>query len=256
MKKIYFLIGAIVITVVAILISRFFYFKNNFELISPKKGDVVEAIYGLGRVESDEEFNVKVGILSQVKEVYVKEGQKVKKGSRLIRLDGQVEFKAPFDGTVTLVANKENEVALPQVTLLSLQNLKKKYIEVSLEQDAALRVMPNMEAQIIFESQSQRKYQGVVKTIYPRNGEFITRVEVNGLEESILPGMTADVVIRVGKKENVLLIPVSAISDGKVLRLRDNKRVKVDVTTGKNDGMWIEVVSGDIKITDILLVKR
>ncbi|MFG1500965.1 HlyD family efflux transporter periplasmic adaptor subunit [Halobacteriovorax sp. XZX-3] len=255
MKKIYIFIIVIIFVVSAILL-RVFYFKNNYELISPKKGDVVEAIYGLGRVDTDKEFNVKIGVLSLVEKLYVKEGQKVKEGDRLVSFDGRVLFKAPFDGTVTLVANKEKEVVLPQVTVLRMQNLNEKFIEVSLEQEAALRVIPNQKTRIIFESQSQRKYEGYVKTIYPREGEFITRIEVKGLEKSILPGMTADVVIEVGKKKGVLLIPVKAISNGKVLRMRDKKREKVEVVTGNNDGMWVEVISGDIKLSDLLFIKR
>ncbi|WP_419172673.1 efflux RND transporter periplasmic adaptor subunit [Halobacteriovorax sp.] len=255
MKKLY--IALVIIVLIAVAIgARVFYFKKNFELISPKKGDVVEAIYGLGRVESDQEFNVKIGVLSIVEKLYVKEGQSVKKGDRLISFEGRVLFKAPFDGTVTLVANKEREIVLPQFTVLTLKNLNQKYIEVSLEQDAALRVLPKQRARLVFESQSQLKYEGYVKTIYPREGEFITRIEVEGLEKSILPGMTADVVIEVGKKKDVLLIPVKAISDGKVLRMRNKKREKVDVTTGNSDGMWVEVVSGDINLDDLIFIKR
>ncbi|WP_412474130.1 efflux RND transporter periplasmic adaptor subunit [Halobacteriovorax sp. YZS-1-1] len=255
MKKVY--IALVIIVLIAVAIgARVFYFKKNFELISPKKGDVVEAIYGLGRVESDQEFNVKIGVLSIVEKLYVKEGQSVKKGDRLISFEGRVLFKAPFDGTVTLVANKEREIVLPQFTVLTLKNLNQKYIEVSLEQDAALRVLPKQRARLVFESQSQLKYEGYVKTIYPREGEFITRIEVEGLEKSILPGMTADVVIEVGKKKDVLLIPVKAISDGKVLRMRNKKREKVDVTTGNSDGMWVEVVSGDINLDDLIFIKR
>ncbi|MEH0862168.1 efflux RND transporter periplasmic adaptor subunit [Halobacteriovorax sp. DPLXC-1] len=255
MKKVY--IALVIIVLIAVAIgARVFYFKKNFELISPKKGDVVEAIYGLGRVESDQEFNVKIGVLSIVEKLYVKEGQRVKKGDRLISFEGRVLFKAPFDGTVTLVANKEREIVLPQFTVLTLKNLNQKYVEVSLEQDAALRVLPKQRARLVFESQSQLKYEGYVKTIYPREGEFITRIEVEGLEKSILPGMTADVVIEVGKKKDVLLIPVKAISDGKVLRMRNKKREKVDVTTGNSDGMWVEVVSGDINLDDLIFIKR
>ncbi|RZF21828.1 HlyD family efflux transporter periplasmic adaptor subunit [Halobacteriovorax vibrionivorans] len=255
MKKVY--IALVIIVLIAVAIgARVFYFKKNFELISPKKGDVVEAIYGLGRVESDQEFNVKIGVLSIVEKLYVKEGQSVKKGDRLISFEGRVLFKAPFDGTVTLVANKEREIVLPQFTVLTLKNLNQKYVEVSLEQDAALRVLPKQRARLVFESQSQLKYEGYVKTIYPREGEFITRIEVEGLEKSILPGMTADVVIEVGKKKDVLLIPVKAISDGKVLRMRNKKREKVDVTTGNSDGMWVEVVSGDINLDDLIFIKR
>lgn len=256
LKKLYWTVSLIILMGIGTLFARTYYFKNNFELISPKRGNIVEAIYGLGKVKSDQIFEVKIGVIAVINKTFVKEGAKVEKGDRLISFDDNALFKAPFDGTVTLLANQENEVAFPQVPILRLENLNKKYIEVSLEQDAALKIKPGQKAQVIFESQSFKKYSASVKMIYPREGEFIARLEVENLIDNILPGMTADTVIEVGSKTDVLLIPISSISNGKVLRLRDNHREKVDVALGNNDGNWAEVVSGDIKTTDKLFIKR
>lgn len=246
----------VVVLIIAAFAVRSAYLKKTYELISPKKGEVVEAIYGLGKVISDETFEVKVGVITTVEDRFVNEGDHVSLKQKLIELDGQRIFHAPFAGTVTKINYEKGEVITPQSVVLKLENLDKKYIEVSLEQDAALRVKAGMKTKITFESESQKKYEGIVSHVYPRDGEFITRVEVEGLASSILPGMTADVVIVVGKKEDVLLIPVKSVIDGKVTVKHEGKNKKVNVVTGNSDGMWVEVKEGDIHLDDQVMMKR
>ncbi len=246
----------IIVLVAAAFFMRNAYMKNNFELVQPKKGEVIEAIYGLGKVISDETFEIKLGVITTVEELFVNEGDQVGMQEKLIELEGNRLFKAPFAGTVTKINYEKGEVITPQSVVLKLENLDKKYIEVSLEQDAALRVEKGMKAKVTFESESQKKYEGSVSHIYPRDGEFITRVEVHGLLSNILPGMTADVVIVVGKKKDALLIPAKSVIDGKVLVKRQGKRQKVSVITGNSDGMWVEVQEGDIQLEDQIIMKR
>jgi len=254
-SKVYIGIGILVFLVGSIFLGKL-YIKKNYELIQPRKGEVVEAIYGLGKVVSDETFEIKLGVITTVEQLYVDEGIQVQKDQKLISFEGSRLFKAPISGTVTKINYEKGEVVTPQSVVLKIENLDKKYIEVSLEQDAALRVKPGLETKITFESESQKKYTGSVKHIYPRDGEFITHVEVDNLSQNILPGMTADVVIIVGKKEDVLLIPSRSISEGRVLIKRGKKRKKIEVETGNNDGMWSEVIKGDIQLNDDIIMKR
>jgi multidrug efflux pump subunit AcrA (membrane-fusion protein) len=95
-----------------------------------------------------------------------------------------------------------------------------------------------------------------VQNIYAKKGEFITHIEVSNLGQNILPGMTADVVIEVGNIKGVLLIPASSISSGYVTRQRGGKKSKVEVKTGHSDGAWVQLIDGDILITDELIIKR
>lgn len=129
-KKVIILISLNFIIIIGISIG--FYSKKKMTLLNVKKGDVLEAIYGLGKVKSRQSFDVKVGVMSNVEKLYVQEGEKVNKGDKLILLTSLNEFKAPFDGTITLIELKIGEVALPQIPIIRLENLDDKYIEVSL----------------------------------------------------------------------------------------------------------------------------
>lgn len=230
--------------------------SNQFIQVNPKRGQIVEAIYGLGTVKSDQTFEVKVGVITTLKEVFVKEGDFVKEGKALVRFEGIGAFTAPFDGTVTNLHYQKGEAVLPQISILKMENLKKLYLEVSLEQDAALRAKKGQMATVIFESIRNEKHLGIVRSIYPKNDEFIARIEVDDFKDNILTGMTADVAIEVGTIDKALLIPVSSIENGKVLVERKNKKIKEDVKIGKMDGAWAEVLSNNLSENDKLFIKR
>jgi macrolide-specific efflux system membrane fusion protein len=243
-------------TTLAIGILFFMYNRTqNTETLSPKNGDVVEAIYGLGKVKTDKVFEVKTGIVTNITDLLVKEGDVVKKGTKLISFAETASFFAPFDGTITTIHYQLGELVPPSTPIIRLENLEHKYIEVSLEQEAALKVRKGQKAQINFESQSNIMLNGIVQNIYAKKGEFITHIEVENLGENILPGMTADVVIEVGNIKNVLLIPASSISSGYITRKRNGKKSKVEVKIGHSDGAWVQIIDGDIVLTDELLIK-
>lgn len=254
MKK-YTILSSLFILILLIGVSLGIYKKKSVVYLPLKKGDVEEAIYGLGKVESDQVYELKIGVMNNIETVFVKEGDYINKGKVFIKFEDGVQFKAPFDGTVTTVNYRDGEIALPQAVIIRMENLNKLYIEVSLEQDAALKVKRGQVAQIIFESLTGMKIIGTVSNIYPKNGEFIARIEAGQFKENILPGMTADVVINIGSKKGVLLIPVRAISDGRVLRLRNGKKKKIEVEIGHTDGLWAELVVGDLLVDDQLIVK-
>lgn len=251
------IIMSVVVGVIIISALAGFYFqRKNYEVVSPKKGDIVEAIYGLGKVVANHRFEVKIGVMDSVAHLYVKEGDEVKKGSPLIRFDQGTSFKAPFDGTVTFINNYEGEIAQPQVTLLRLEDLKDRFIEVSLEQEGALRVKKNQKAKVIFESLRSEMLEGEVVALFPKEGDFIVHIKVNKLGPNILPGMTADVSIEVGQIEGATLVPLKAINNGMVIVKKNNRRKKVKVDVGHVDGFWAEIKNDSILLTDEILVKK
>lgn len=243
------------VSLVVFAISFFWVSKRSSDYIKPRRGDITEAIYGLGKVKSHRQFEVKVGITTQMQKLYVREGQKVKKGDRLVKFTDGNAFRAPFDGTVTNIVFHESETVPPNTNTLSIEDLTDKYIEVSLEQEGALRVRPGQKVKVVFESIRNEIFEGQVSAVFPKSGEFLAHIAVDGLGASILPGMSADVSIVVGRQQNVLLIPLSAITNGQVMRRRDGRREKVKVKIGGIDGEWAEVTDDSVLATDEILVK-
>ena len=225
------------------------------EKVSPKVGNVLESIYGLGTVSADELFNMRIGVATNIGDLYVKEGDQVTRNTALIKIDGHI-MRAPIDGTVTRIAYKKGELVAQQVPIVTLVNLKLLYLEVNLEQQSVLRIKEGQKAYVSFETLRNEKYTGQVKTVYPRESQFIVRIELEKWPEGILPGMTADVAIAIGHKKDVLLIPINSINSGQVTRLRNGRKEKLAVKLGAIDGEMAEVTSENISETDELIIRK
>lgn len=250
--------GYILISLTLAAVSFFLFQKYRVkqEYISPRVGDIIETIYGLGTVTADQDYHLRVAVAAEVRRVFVQEGSVVSKGEAIIQLD-EVQFKSPFAGVVTHVAFKEGEVVSPQIPVLSVTNLKKLHLEVNLEQQSVLRVKKGQSVYISFESMRNERLKGEVTAIYPRENQFIVRVDMKEWPEvNILPGMTADVGILVGEKKQVILIPLKSLVAGQVTRQRNGHKEKIRVKLGAMDGEWAEVIEPDILPTDEILVRK
>ena len=252
-KKVFLVVGALlVIGATFLLIRRPWISQEN---LKPKVGNVVESIYGLGTVTADKIFRVRAGMTMYVHQLFVNEGQQVKPSDPLVKLDDNI-MRSSIEGTVTNVAYKVGELVPPQLPIVTVTNLRHLYLEVSLEQQSILRVKAGQSAFVSFESLRTEKYEGQVKSVYPRDNQFIVRIELKDWPEGVLPGMTADVAILVGKKTNVLLIPIRSIVGGQVTRLRSGKRERIQVKLGVVDGQWGEVLSENIVESDELVARK
>lgn len=242
--------------VLLILVATALFYKRHsrYEVMSPKKGSVTEAIYGLGTVRSRKVYELKIGVMNSISRIFHREGDMVKEGELLLTFNEGQKFKAPFTGTMTALNFNEGETVPPQVSVLRMEDLGVLYIEVSLEQEGALRVAPGQPVKVLFESVRGEVLSGKVTTLFPRNDEFIAQIDVENLSEKILPGMTADVTIEVGKIDGATLIPVVSVSNGMVNVRRGGKRQKVKVEIGHVDGQWAEILNNSIDLSDEVLV--
>lgn len=253
-KKLY-IIGSVF--VIVLIITTFWLLRNSqSNRMGVERGSLVEAVYALGTVKPVESYSLKFGIAASVREIFVEEGQSVTKGQALLVNDSGITFRSPFNGTLTKLNVAKNETAMPGLPLLEIQNLKEVYISVSLDQESALRVKPGQQAQLSFESIRGNVYKGKVERIYPSNGQFLVRIEPHELPQGILPDMTTDVAIEVSSKENVILVPLVAVDRGKLVRFRNGKRDKIEIRIGAINSEYGELIQGDLKEGDEVLVKN
>ncbi len=244
---------------VVLVLASIFWIKfkriNGFEEILVSKGSIIEAVYGLGLVKSNQEYEVKVGITSKVKKVFVKEGDWIIKNQKLVEFEPDLIFRSPIDGVVSLLDIHEAELASAQKTVLKVENLKDLYIEVSLDQEGALQVRPGQEAKIVFESLRNVTYDAEVASIFSRNQEFLAKIKINQFQDNILPGMSSDVAIVISKHSDALLIPIAALSGQGTCMVKRNRQIqKIAVRMGAIDGVMGQVLEGDLQAGDIVLV--
>lgn len=221
-----------------------------------RKGTIIDAVYGIGTVAATRSYSIKPGLVLNIDTLFVKEGDFVRKGDRLLQIDYTL-YRAPFNGTVNFLPFKAGENVPSQLPALILTDLSDRYMVVTLEQQGALRVRAGQQAKISFDSMRTRSFDGVVESVYSYNGNFLARIDVSSLPKEVLPDMTADVAIVVRDVKDALLIPVAAYENGYVWAERGNTLpAKVEVKLGVVDGATAEVVSGDLNPGDRLMIHK
>lgn len=226
--------------------------ERSERLSEPVRRDrIVESVYGIGTVRANRIFQLKPGIVTTISRLHVKEGDSVTEGQKLLELDRGMAFSAPFSGTVTSLPAREGENVFAQSVILELVDLKDRYVTVSLEQRAAVRVKKGQSARLSFENLRETAHAGRVESVYSSGNDFLVRIEAAELPAEILPGMTADVAIGINEHADALLVPVAAIQQGTVTVRRDGgKPFSTSVRIGIVDGALAEVLSGDLKPGD------
>lgn len=229
------------------------------QTLSPplSRGAIIESVYGIGTVRAAHSFELKTGVGATIERLYIQEGDTVKRGQRLVQLSGVGTFTAPFDGTITFLPYKVGETVFAQAAILQLVDMRDRYLVVSIEQRGALRVRAGQEARLSVEGMREQSYRGTVEAVYSRGNEFLVRIDVSQLPPQVMPQMTADVAIGIATRKDVIVIPVNALHEGKVYVKRDGGKPRaVDVKLGIVDGEMAEVIAGDLRVGDRLVISE
>ena len=81
-KKLVLIFSILSIVIITLLAVFFYYNKNQnnyMDVGEAKRGPIVDAVYGLGTVTAVNTYQLKLGVTGKIGDLYVEEGQKVKK---------------------------------------------------------------------------------------------------------------------------------------------------------------------------------
>lgn len=257
-KRKYLSLFLFILLVASIITGRIFVGRNSGKISEPlHRGDIVEAVYGIGTVTAYKRFSLNPLVGGTVQKIFIAEGDQVRKGAPLLQVEGGTIYRAPFDGIVNFFPYRTGENTYSTTPLLVLTNMTDRYIVVSMEQQGALLVKIGQKAKISFDSLRQSTFEGKVSAVYSYAGNFMARIDGIHLPESILPEMTCDVAIVIDVHKNALLIPVAAFENGQVW-LKRGKSIphQIPVKIGITDGVWAEVLEGDLKPGDRLMIRK
>lgn len=248
--------GAIVIAA-AIVLLLILKLNCNTETVSkPKIGPVAESIFALGTVKTDRLYNVRFGMNTVIRKLYVKEGDIVSSGSPLVMNDSSLVARSPFTGVVTSVSYLEGELAPSGQAIVNVSGTGSMYIKVSLDQDSIVMIRKGQSAELSFETMRGEKIMGSVASVYMTNDEFLVRIDPVSLPAWVLPGMTCDVAILINKKDNALMIQSAAVNDGYVEIKRNGKRMTVRAAVRPVDEKWVEITDGSVMADDLVYIKK
>lgn len=171
---------------------------------------------------------------------------------------------APFDGTVAKKTISVGEYADSQTEVFVLIAPNGIEIESFIPELLIRNVGLDDKATITFDAYPDRKFEGVVSSVDPkdtlRDGvtTYKTSIQLINIDETpVRIGMTVDINIEAYKEENILLIPSRAIvrEDGIDYVFLENKKEKREVVVGERDSNGNKaivsgLVEGDVVVID------
>ncbi len=160
----------------------------------------------------------------------------------------RTEVRAPFDGVTTLAAFNNNAYVLPNQALFTVSDVNTYVLGLVNEEDVgSLKV--NMGAELHFYTYADKNYLATLTQIQPSPEANSSRyyVNLNVNEKPATPflyGLTGDMLITVGRKENALIVPARAVNIDQVFIVENGVVEQRTVKVGFKNADSAEIVSG------------
>ena len=234
-------------------------------LLRPQEVTVYEAYtVTRGDIATENSFSASISIASSekhsntsrataIREIYVTNGQTVKKGDKLMMLDNGEVLKAGLDGVVTEMRFDTSDWLWNNVDLIQISDLTNLKVSLSVDEYDVRNVVAGQTCYVtivptgeVFETAISH-----VDRVSSSSGQvayYTANAELT-VPDSVLPGMTASVTIPSDRADDVLLLDMGALAFDEekqpyVLKQTETGYEKVPVTTGLSDGMQVEIVAG------------
>jgi membrane fusion protein, multidrug efflux system len=179
---------------------------------------------------------------------------------RIETLLNYAKITAPFSGVITkrwvdpgaLIPAATSTSSPKSAAVLTLMDFTTVRIDVAIPDTEAPLVRKDLPVRVTVSEVPAREFQGTITRFSYALDEstktMTTEIDIPNPDLALRPGMWASVEIELQKKDNALLIPAEALvtekNENSVFVVRDNKAQKVSVTTGFDDGVNVEILTG------------
>ena len=155
------------------------------------------------------------------------------------------------------------------------QDLTNMQIEVNVSEADIGKIKKGQEVEYTLDGYADSVFHGkvtevrIAPTTVSNVVTYTVIVDVNNKDQKMIPGMTANASIITNKSENVICVPTDAlkftpkeITGGKKYKeqglwiLRDNKPVRISISTGAKDSDKTEIISKDLKENDRVIMSK
>lgn len=280
MKKTWIIIG---VSILLLGIGSFFYLRKGgdvfvYKELSVEKKNIVLKIQSSGTVSPQNRLEIKPPVAGRIEEVLISEGEVVKRGKILAwissteraalmdaaRSKGAAELArweklykatpviAPIDGTIILRNVEAGQSFTNADSIFTMAD--RLAVKAKVDETDIAQVKNEQKAIITLDAYPNDPIPGVVSHVAY---DAIVTNNVTTYDVTIIPdsvpdfmrsGMTANVSIEVSRKNNVLSLPLSAVTttnEGSFVEVKNaDKHVMTPVELGVEDGKNVEIFSG------------
>ncbi len=242
---------------------------------NPRIGLMQQNLILVGDIKGETEVMVRPKTIGRVEEIYVKEGDEVRAGKKLMSFVAGITPKnemyedlvtfAPISGVVGMQNVKlgeqvdmQNGSPAPVFTIYKINNVK---VYVNVPEKYFSLVSRNTPVQLTLDAYPGRIFHGKINNIRPviDPATRTTQVEILIANKSheLKPGMFSKVDLVLKQKNNAMIIPFDAVlglEDQYVYVLDGNKAKAKHITTGIQQDDNVEVTSGLTASDEVIVV--
>ncbi len=176
-------------------------------------------------IKASTEVRVVPTFIGRIEQYYVKEGQAVKAGDKLLKYVGPAEnedgffddliVKAPISGVVTAILKDAGMNAVKDEALLTITSVDTVRAVVNLPSEYNGMLSSGMHADIVVDSLPDKVFTGTLRSVRPQVDQVSRTSYVEFLIDNsahlLLPGMGGSILFRSGTSGGGLIVPMESI---------------------------------------------
>ncbi len=178
----------------------------------------------------------------------------------------QAKITAPISGTVVAIETLPGDLVSAGTFAIKIADFSHLYMDISVSEVDIALIKLEQPVEIVFDAFPEKTYTGTVTDIAMEGVSsggtvnYTVTAEISNPDPQILPGMTATANIIVSQKDDVTLVPSSALrtvnNQQVVYVLRNNTLQPVVIEIGETDaeGTSVEILSGDVAVGDLIVL--
>ncbi len=196
-----------------------------------------------------EEVNLKLGVENLENGLRAKQREKAK-----------MTIVAPFDGVIAElnIAGKPGELIGRDFTLATLIS-KSRVVEAKISEENYAGLIEGQSAGVSFLSYGPQQYRAkLTKKLPTANAEtqrYTIHLNVEIPEDKLVPGLTGEVVIVIGQRDNQMIIPRRALRGKQVMLVESGQVVVRSVDVGYTALNEVEILKG-VAAGDLVIVEE
>lgn len=159
--------------------------------------------------------------------------------------------KAPISGIITEKNIEKTNIVSAQSVPFTIVDMSSVTVDVNVSEKIINLISVGQNIDVVIPTINSNKMVGVIKSITPaadNTSTYPVKIEIQNTDGSIKPGMFAEIHFIENHKDNTMVVPRNTIietdADTYVYIVEDNIAHKVSVTTGIDNGEYIEILSG------------
>ncbi len=226
----------------------------TYDTYTATTGTISNSLSFSGTLELIDSASYYSGASSTVRTVYVKAGDKVEKGDRLVRLSNGESYSADFDGTVNVINYEAGDDVSKDTLLVQIADFSRMQVSFRVDEYDISDVSVG-DACTVTATATEKVFTSTVESINyisasSGNVAYYTAVAKVNVDTGVYPGMQVTVTIPKEEAANVVVLKLDALSftnENKAFVYKMDEAGKMtenEVEVGVSNGNYVEIKSG------------